>query len=104
MATKVGTKGQFVIEKRLRDELGIGPGWMAVQRAVDGQLRVSFVPPVHEESLFGILSHYADKVPPPSEEEIAEAAAIGMADEWARSEGLLDDEEPEKVERSSAAA
>ena len=82
MATKVGTKGQFVIEKRLRNELGIGPGWMAVQHVVDGQLRVSFVPPVHEESLFGILSHYADKAPPPTGEDIEEAMAQGALEDW----------------------
>ena len=87
MATKVGTKGQFVIEKRLRDELGIGPGWMAVQRTVDGQLRVDFVPPQHDRSAFGMLAKYGKNIPPPTGEEISEAAGIGMAGEYAEARG-----------------
>jgi AbrB family looped-hinge helix DNA binding protein len=33
MATKVGAKGQVVIEKAIRDSLGIEPGSLAIQRS-----------------------------------------------------------------------
>jgi hypothetical protein len=29
MSSKVGTEGQVVIEKRIRDGLGVKPGWQA---------------------------------------------------------------------------
>lgn len=55
---KVGTKGQVVIEKRLRDKLGIGPGWIAVQRVVGDHLEIDFLPPEHDDTLTGILAPY----------------------------------------------
>ena len=55
MASIVGTKGQVVIEKELRDQLGIKPGWKAYQRIVDGRIELSFLPPEHNRSLKGIL-------------------------------------------------
>lgn len=58
---KVGTKGQIVIEKWIRDELGVEPGWQAIQRVVDGHVEISFVPPPHEESLMGIFSKYVTR-------------------------------------------
>jgi AbrB family looped-hinge helix DNA binding protein len=58
MASKVGTKGQIVIEKEIRDRLGIEPGAMAIQQVVDGHLEVYFVPPPHNRSLRGILRPY----------------------------------------------
>ena len=36
---KVGSKGQVVIAKEIRDELGIQPGWLALQRVVDDPAR-----------------------------------------------------------------
>jgi AbrB family looped-hinge helix DNA binding protein len=52
----VGPKGQVVIEKEIRDELGVGPGWLTIQRVVDGHVEVYFVPPEHNYSLKGVLS------------------------------------------------
>lgn len=52
MANKVGTKGQIVIEKELRDQLGIEPGLRAFQRVVGNHLEISFE---HNRSLAGIL-------------------------------------------------
>ena len=58
MANKVGTKGQVVIDKEIRDKLGIGPGWLALQRIVDGHLEINFVMPEHNRSLKGVLAPY----------------------------------------------
>lgn len=55
MSTLVGPKGQVTIEKDIRDKLGIGPGWRAVQSVRDGQVIMNFVPPKHNRSLAGIL-------------------------------------------------
>ena len=58
MATKVGTKGQVVVEKQIREKLGVKPGWMAIQRLVDDHVELYFVPPEHNRSLMGSLKKY----------------------------------------------
>ena len=57
---KVGAKGQVVIEKEIRDRLGIEPGSLAIQRVVDGHVEIYFVPPPHRRSLRGALRPYID--------------------------------------------
>ena len=64
MAYTVGTKGQVVISKEIRDELGVRPGWMAIQQVVNGHVEIYFVPPEHNRSLKGALAKYARNVPP----------------------------------------
>jgi len=56
LGSVVGTKGQVVIAKHIRDQLGIGPGWVAIQRAVDDRVEMVFPPPEHRESLNGVLT------------------------------------------------
>ena len=63
MPTKVGTKGQMVISKEVRDRLGVRPGWFAVQRLVDDHMEVYFLPPEHNRSLKGILAEYIIDLP-----------------------------------------
>jgi AbrB family looped-hinge helix DNA binding protein len=58
MAHRVGAKGQVVIAKEIRDELGIEPGWETIQRIVDGHVELSFLPPVSDESRMGSLARY----------------------------------------------
>ena len=59
MSYQVGTKGQVVIAKKLRDQLGIKPGWLATQVVVDGHVEIYFAPPSHRRSLKGSLREYA---------------------------------------------
>lgn len=54
----VGDNGEVVIDGKLREELGIGPGWFALQKVVDGHLEVEFMPPDHNESPAGIAVEY----------------------------------------------
>lgn len=41
-AQVVGTKGQVVVEKAIRDQLGVKPGWQVMQRLVDGHVGLYF--------------------------------------------------------------
>ena len=59
MACKVGDKGEIVIEKELREQLGIRPGWIALQRLVSNRIEIQFIPPEHDKSLKGSLAEYA---------------------------------------------
>ena len=58
LANVVGARGQVVIAKHIRDELGIGPGWISIQRAVGGRVEMVFLLPEHRESLKGSLASY----------------------------------------------
>lgn len=55
---KVGEQGEVVIDGKLREELGIGPGWFALQQVVDDHLEVQFLPPEHNETLAEIAAEY----------------------------------------------
>ncbi len=55
MPTTVGTKGQVVIEKSIRDRLGVRSGAIAIQTLVGDRVEIRFVPPPHNRSLFGVL-------------------------------------------------
>ena len=63
MPAIVGQKGQIVIEKAIRDALGIQPGYIAVQRLVEGRVEIFFYPPEHNRSLKGILADKIQKRP-----------------------------------------
>ena len=82
MATVVGPKGQVVIEKEIRDRLGVRPGWVALQRVVDDHVEVFFVPPEHRDSLKGSLAGYAKTAVPSGEawSRAREAAWIATAE------------------------
>lgn len=85
---KVGTKGQVVIEKRLREKLGIGPGWIAVQRVVGDHLEIDFLPPEHDDTLTGILAPYTKVEISPEEWHAAKEKAWDeeMRLRWAEDE------------------
>ena len=61
MTYKVGGKGEVVIRKELRDQLGIEPGWIALQRLVNNSIEIQFFPPEHDKSLAGSLAEYVNE-------------------------------------------
>jgi AbrB family looped-hinge helix DNA binding protein len=67
MAYRVGSKGQVVIEKRIRDELGIEPGSLAVQERVGDKVEIRFFPPEHRRSLRGALAKHVRRWPSPDQ-------------------------------------
>ncbi|MEW6231624.1 MAG: AbrB/MazE/SpoVT family DNA-binding domain-containing protein [Chloroflexota bacterium] len=68
MAHVVGPKGQVVISKEIRDQLGVKPGWLALQRLVNDHVVVYFLPPEHRKSLKGSLAkHIRVRVAPGNE-------------------------------------
>jgi len=65
-----------VIEKAIRDTLGVEAGWETVQEFVDGYVEVHFVPPTHHRSLKGILAGHIKRTLGPDDDwgEIRDAA------------------------------
>ena len=80
MAHVVGTKGQVVIAKEIRERLGIGAGWVAIQRVVGDHVELTFLPPEHRESLKGSLAaHVRTTVPAEGLERARDSAWRGAA-------------------------
>ena len=79
MLYKVGPKGQVVIAKEIREQLGVRPGWATVQDVVDDHVEVYFLPPEHRRSLLGVLRPYLQRSLP-TEEALDEARAEAWAD------------------------
>ncbi len=67
MSAKVGAKGQVVIEKMIRNALGVKTGFIAVQSLVADHVLIHFYPPEHDTSLKGILASARQKSVSPEE-------------------------------------
>lgn len=59
MANVVGERFQITIDKAVREELGVKPGDLAIERVHEGRLVVTFAPGRHSRSQLGILRRYA---------------------------------------------
>ena len=93
MAKVVGTKGQVVIDKAIRDRLGIGPGWLALQRLVDDHVEIYFLPSEHNRSLAGCLKEHLKPgvVEGLSWQEIRELAWFEAVKDWDLDAGDMED-------------
>ena len=60
MSYVMGPKGQIVVAKELRDQLGVGPGWLAIQQVKGDHLEAHFLPPSHRRSLKATLADRID--------------------------------------------
>ena len=90
---KVGQDGRMVIEKEVREQLGVQPGWTAVQKVVDGHLEVFFEPPQNgESSLFGVFHEYTKNVAGMTWEEVQEAESRAWEDSVLERYGHLKEE------------
>ena len=68
-----GNKGRSCDRQAYSRPLGIGPGWVAIQRAVDDRVEMVFLPPEHRESLKGSLApHIKASVPPDEWQRVRE--------------------------------
>jgi bifunctional DNA-binding transcriptional regulator/antitoxin component of YhaV-PrlF toxin-antitoxin module len=83
MASLVGSKGQVVIEKAIRDQLGVQPGWQALQVVVNDHVAIYFIPPEHEESLLGAARPLIRRHPSP-DEDWDEAVMASAAEDFLR--------------------
>jgi len=81
MDYRVGSKGQVVIAKRIRDRLGVEPGWVAVQKVVRDHMEIYFVPPSHRRSLKGVLGPHVKSTEVPGAEGAKETERA-----WAQAE------------------
>jgi AbrB family looped-hinge helix DNA binding protein len=88
MAHAVGEKGQIVIEKPIRDALGVRPGSLAVQTLRGDHVEIRFFPPEHTRSLKGALARFVKRSLPPEEWEEARQRAWkdAVSEEWDREE------------------
>ena len=75
MANVVGEKGQLVIEKPIREALGVEPGYVSVQVLVEDHVEIRFFPPEHRRSLRGLLAGATGKRVPAEEWEQARQQA-----------------------------
>lgn len=89
MSHVVGSKGQVVIAKAIREKLGIEQGWMAIQRLVDDHVEIYFVPPEHDRSLKGCLAPHVKQSLPDSSWRRARAEAWGESIEHPLDESKL---------------
>jgi bifunctional DNA-binding transcriptional regulator/antitoxin component of YhaV-PrlF toxin-antitoxin module len=78
MSNVVGERYQITIDRKVREQLGVEPGDLAIERVEDGRLVVSFVPRAHRDSLLGILRQ-------PGQEPIGDWAALMEQTRRARS-------------------
>lgn len=53
--SRVGAKGNIVIDRRIRERLGIKPGWEAIQVQEGGRVVIQFLPPVRPGAAFASL-------------------------------------------------
>lgn len=56
MTHVIGEKGQVVLDKSIRDRLGVKKGWTTIQRLAGDHVEIYFVPPAHDTSLRGSLA------------------------------------------------
>ena len=100
MASVVGTKGQVVIDKAIRDQLGISPGWRAYQTLEEGHVKIYFRPPSHSRSLLGTLREHmtpeaAERLTRMSWADIEEEGWKGVAEELDESLGISSNDMPQ---------
>ena len=79
MTNMVGAKGQVVIEKAIRESLGLEAGYVAVQKLVGDHVEIHFYPPEHSRSLRGMLAQPGELALSPAEFADAREQAWGAA-------------------------
>jgi AbrB family looped-hinge helix DNA binding protein len=100
MANVVGDRFQITIDKSVREQLGVQPGDLAIERVEDGRLVVDFLRP-HRESLRGILRKFSDApIEPITDWEAVKDRAWAMRSEEIM-EALRRDSERHRIDDSN---
>jgi bifunctional DNA-binding transcriptional regulator/antitoxin component of YhaV-PrlF toxin-antitoxin module len=60
MGNRVGAKGNIVIDRAIREQLGVQPGWETVQLLREGRVEIYFLPPARAGASAGILGPAPD--------------------------------------------
>jgi bifunctional DNA-binding transcriptional regulator/antitoxin component of YhaV-PrlF toxin-antitoxin module len=81
MTSRVSERSQITIDRVIRKRLGVRPGMVAHQRAVDGHLEVIFLPEPHRESLYGVLHEESEEPKVLNPDELEEAVMEAVAQE-----------------------
>jgi bifunctional DNA-binding transcriptional regulator/antitoxin component of YhaV-PrlF toxin-antitoxin module len=89
MSHVVGPKGQVIIAKPIREQLGIKQGWMTIQRLVNDHVEIYFIPPEHDRSLKGYLAQHVKQSLPDSAWRRTRAEAWGAIIEHSLDESEL---------------
>lgn len=55
MPNVVGERFQITVDRKVREQLGVRPGDLAVEWVEDGRLVVAFLPPTDDSSMLGIV-------------------------------------------------
>jgi len=50
MANIIGPEGEIILDSEIRERLGVGPGWTAVQQLVDDHVELRFIAPAETGS------------------------------------------------------
>ena len=79
-SSKVSRDYRITIDHKARAQLGVRPGMVAVQQALEGQLVVTFIPSPHRRSVAGILGKAPRNADLPYE-QVRELAEISIAEE-----------------------
>ena len=101
MTAIVGTKGQVVIDKAIRDRLGVSPGWRAYQTLDEGYVKIYFRPPPHNRSLLGSLRKHitpdgAERLTRMSWAEMEDEGWTGIAEERDERLGISSNDPPQQ--------
>lgn len=86
MMTTIGPEGTITIDKKIREQLGVEPGWEVVQLLRDGVLEIHFLPPARVGVAAGFLAPYVKG----TALETATDDDIHEATEWAIGESMRD--------------
>lgn len=76
---KLGPKGTVVIEKEIRERLGITPGVQVNQQIVGDKVVLSFYKPQPSGSAFGILADAVAHLNPATRERLATTEGLEAA-------------------------
>ena len=80
MPYRVSRDYRITIDHTIRAQLGVRPGMIAVQQALEGQLLITFIPAPHRKALAGVLRK-APRNADLSYEQVRKLAETSIAEE-----------------------